>query len=336
MIPFALSIIVPTALGFLSEEKVPDEKAGVQWHIFERYPYLIALCAVMALCAICNALLGILFFHEKLAQMIFALSASLLLAILAFLWLPRMLACCNLYMFMAHVLYINLSGALDYWYTADADCVPGGPNFDYTYYITYTTIVGAVSGLVGISVFQHYLSAWSFRPLFWIGTILGVIGATFDLFIIHRLNLKVGIPDEWFYVSGNAVLRPILGAAAHMPAIVLTSKLVPKGLESTTYALLAGFQNFGSVVSSQVGVFVTKAVGIKTTDGECNFDNFATLVLVAHCLLPLLAIPLTFVLIPDKRMTDVILDADKYDLDPTAPTADVHSDSAEESKTKNN
>ena len=173
----------------------------------------------------------------------------------------------------------------------------------YSYYITYTTIVGAVSGLVGIMAFQQFLGDWSFRPLFWIGTILGVIGATFDLLIIYRANLALGIPDKWFYVSGNAVLRPILGAAAHMPAIVLTSKLVPRGLESTTYALLAGFQNFGSVVSSQVGVYLTKAVGIKTGDGDCNFDNLPTTIIFAHCLLPLLAIPFTFLLIPDKKMT---------------------------------
>jgi len=57
-----------------------------------------------------------------------------------------------------------------------------------------------------------------------------------------------------------------------MPALVLTSKLVPKGLESTVYALLAGFQNFGGVVSSQIGIFATQAVGIKTT-APCNFTN---------------------------------------------------------------
>jgi hypothetical protein len=45
-----------------------------------------------------------------------------------------------------------------------------------------------------------------------------------------------------------------------MPALVLTSKLVPKGLESTVYALLAGFQNFGSVVSSQVGIYLCVCV----------------------------------------------------------------------------
>jgi len=69
-----------------------------------------------------------------------------------------------------------------------------------------------------------------------------------------------------------------------MPAVVLTSKLGPKGLgahftcctlakvhiltqkalpESTTYALLAGFQNFGGIVSSQLGIFATEFAGIK-------------------------------------------------------------------------
>ena len=41
---------------------------------------------------------------------------------------------------------------------------------------------------------------------------------------------------------------------------------------------------------------------------RCNFDNLSTLVAVTHCLLPLLAIPLTFVLIPNKLMTDKIVE----------------------------
>ncbi len=45
-----------------------------------------------------------------------------------------------------------------------------------------------------------------------------------------------------FYMFGDAVIGPAIGMFAAMPALVLTSKLVPKGLEATTYALLAGFQ----------------------------------------------------------------------------------------------
>ena len=32
-----------------------------------------------------------------------------------------------------------------------------------------------------------------------------------------------------------------------MPAVILTSKLCPIGIEATMFALLAGFQNFGQV-----------------------------------------------------------------------------------------
>jgi hypothetical protein len=63
---------------------------------------------------------------------------------------------------------------------------------------------------------------------------------------------------QTFYMFGDAVIGPAVMMFAFMPAVVLTSKLVPKGLESTTYALLAGFQNFGGVVSSQIGIFATQ------------------------------------------------------------------------------
>jgi hypothetical protein len=63
---------------------------------------------------------------------------------------------------------------------------------------------------------------------------------------------------QTFYMFGDAVIGPAVMMFAFMPAVVLTSKLVPKGLESTTYALLAGFQNFGGVVSSQIGIYATQ------------------------------------------------------------------------------
>ena len=72
-----------------------------------------------------------------------------------------------------------------------------------------------------------------------------VVASAFDLLIINRYNIAWGIPDKWFYMFGDAVIGPAVMMFAFMPAVVLTSKLVPKGLESTTYALLAGFQNFG-------------------------------------------------------------------------------------------
>mmetsp|Transcript_80293 Transcript_80293/g.215210 ORF Transcript_80293/g.215210 Transcript_80293/m.215210 type:complete len:128 (+) Transcript_80293:1336-1719(+) len=120
---------------------------------------------------------------------------------------------------------------------------------------------------------------------------------------------------------GDAVIGPAIGSIAFMPAVVLTSKLVHRGLESTTFALLAGFSNFGGTVSSQIGIFVTKASGVSTT-APCNFENLSTLVLVCHCILPLFAVPLVFLLIPNKLMTEPLEDEEP----PSTPTSDVAAD----------
>eukprot|EP00493_Phyllostaurus_siculus_P027933 UN28281 len=47
-----------------------------------------------------------------------------------------------------------------------------------------------------------------------------------------------------------------------MPAVILTAKLCPKNLEATTYAMLAGFQNFGRQVATAVGtnIFIFRIV----------------------------------------------------------------------------
>ena len=93
--------------------------------------------------------------------------------------------------------------AQDFWFTADEKCVPGGPAFDYTYYNTYTAVVGSFTvhlelcngifcicdgifctrskrsigwsqGWVGILIFQTFMSGWTFRNLFWVTTIMQV------------------------------------------------------------------------------------------------------------------------------------------------------------------
>lgn len=53
--------------------------------------------------------------------------------------------------------------------------------------------------------------------------------------------------------------------------------------------------------------FRTQFAGVKT-EAPCNFDNLGWLVGISHCLLPLLAIPLTFILIPNKLMTEMIIE----------------------------
>lgn len=64
-----------------------------------------------------------------------------------------------------------------------------------------------------------------------------------------------------------------------------------------------GFQNFGGAISRSVGLFFIEAFHIQTTV-PCNFTNLPYMVMLSHMLLPLLCIPLTFVFLPNVRMTD--------------------------------
>ena len=58
------------------------------------------------------------------------------------------------------------------------------------------------------------------------------------------------------YYIGNTIIKEVVVMLDFMPAVVLTSKLCPRGIESTVYAVLAGFQNFGQTVSRNVGAFM--------------------------------------------------------------------------------
>jgi hypothetical protein len=56
-------------------------------------------------------------------------------------------------------------------------CFADGPHFDMTYYITYSSIVGSIFGLIGIGIFQSTMREWYFRPLFWVTTVLKCLAA---------------------------------------------------------------------------------------------------------------------------------------------------------------
>lgn len=199
----------------------------LKWQLVDseasRYPIYLAL--ILALAALFNALMGLIFFEEKLLQMCVGLSVGLVLVLLANLWLPPTQRSCNLYMFASSLLYINIQGALDYWYTSDGNCVPDGPHFNYTFYVTIAHATASVASLVGVFVFQGAMYDWTFRSLFFITTVVQLLAGTVDILIIQRFNLMVGIPDEWAYLAGNAVIRP--WSVPVWPACVCVGLVLP-------------------------------------------------------------------------------------------------------------
>lgn len=248
-------------------------------------------------------------FGSRNAQSLYALVASTGLCALSFICLSRQLAKANLYMFLTQALYFSTSGASDYWMTADHECVPGGPHFSYTYYSTFTSVVGSIFSIIGVALFQRTLSGWDFRPVFWVTTMIRIAASLADIVMVKRWNVTaLGISDQAFYLLGDAIVYQVVYTLDFMPGVVLTSKLCPKHVEATIYAILAGYQNFGQQVARTGGVFLMEALDVvpeRLEDGGtggCKFDGMPLLLLLSHTLLPLLTVPMTFVLIPDSNM----------------------------------
>lgn len=220
--------------------------------------------------------------------------------------LPPKIARCNLYMFLASASHVSLAGALDYFYTAPKACLEDGPHFSMTFFVTWSQIAASAASLVAVGIFQGCLQEWRLRPLFWASTVVRCAAAGVDLLIVNRLNVRAGIPDKVAYMLGNNVAAAVAGQLDLMPAVVLTSKLCPPGMEATVYAILAGFQNFGGSVSAAVGSALTTEFGVEAdlATNECTFNGLSALIMLCHILLPLLVVPLTFILIPNAGLKD--------------------------------
>ena len=197
---------------------------------------------------------------------------------------------CGFFVFVCEASNLNLIGATDYFYTSEC-----GTNFSYTFYASCTALVASVFGLVGVYLFTK-MDDWSPQNTFAVLTSAKVVVSTAEVIQTLRLNRAWGISDHAFFLVGEAALQPVVSMMFFLPIVVLTSRLVVKGEEAITYALLAGLANFGNLFAAAIGSYVTKAYNIT----ECNFDALPVALVVSHMVLPMVVIPLAHLVLPVK------------------------------------
>ena len=190
--------------------------------------------------------------------------------------------------------------------------MPEGPHFTWTFYQTFSGVVQTLFGLIGTVVFQHLVTQWSLRRVFWISIAWRVAASVVDLCLVKRWNLLLGVNDHIWYMLGVNVVSVLAEQIEFMAGVILMSKLCPKSVETTVYAILAGFSNFGNMIASSFGIFLIHMSGIVTTEsaekGRCDFESLPSLILFGHFFLPLLGIPLSFALIPNVMATDSFIE----------------------------
>lgn len=205
----------------------------------------------------------------------------------------------NLFMFLVEAFYINISGAQDFWYTADDTCVADGPHFNLSLYTTTVTIISAIAGVVAAGMYTKTLLKCNVRTAIQIAIVFQATTAFTDIIIAKRWNRsKLGISDETFFLLGDAVVTPVATMLKLIPMAILTSKIVERGKETMTYSLLAGFQNMGAVLSKIIGIALIQSFEIKTIAPNCFFDYYPALILFAHMIMPMLSFVLAYVMLP--------------------------------------
>lgn len=313
--------IIPTFLGWLPEirvnhacgltKEVVEEEGGDEVLLEEetiitnKKSNTLTYCLVFGI-GIISIVISIVFVFSLLAVTIISSVALIMGLCASYKVFGKLITNAIFYRCLTYITYWGLSGAMGYFYTVNSDCLKGGPNFSYEYYITWTGVIGAIMSFFGAFIYQKIFGQMKIRSALLITTILSILFSCFDLIIVKRWNLVLGIPDKWAYMLGDAICYNLIDMLNYIPLMTLISKICPKNLETTTYAFVSGMSNLARILSFIIGAYATSWFNIQTVI-PCNFDNLWLLVLVGHIGISLvILVPAIFLLIPNVLPTEKI------------------------------
>ena len=254
-------------------------------------------------------------FVSRLSGLVVVTLLLLVVTVMSYRLLPRTIASIVAYTIVTKMSTPSLRSALQYFYTANEQCLHDAPHFSYTFYITITGIVGEVFMLVAIVIYQSTMSTWSYRSVLLSTLLLDGAGTLVDFVLVKRWNLALGINDHAFFLLGSSMLESVTSMLHLLPYSQIVSKVCPAGTETSTFAFVAGVSSFSSTFSSLAGAAVMDLAGLVTTvkqtgdtPSSCNFDALPTLILVMSIALPTaVGIPAIFAFIPERLQSEALL-----------------------------
>merc|ERR1712060_993615 len=126
--------------------------------------------------------------------------------------------------------------------------------------------VGGLFDIMNTTRFNQTLLGWSG---------LADVGVTIpeNLFDSSEGYRTVRGDDLATFLFGTAFLEQLIDQLDGLPATLLLSKLCPKGIETTMFAILAGFSNIGLSLSGQMGGLATGLFGFNFQKGTSEIPS---------------------------------------------------------------
>ncbi|KAG5467094.1 hypothetical protein LSCM1_01275 [Leishmania martiniquensis] len=272
--------------------------------VIQRNWRMAFFCLILTLGVIANALVNILGTRWDILYACFAVIA--VVCVSSFFTLPLAIAKAVVFMYFNAILYLNLPGVLNTFYVAQPSCLPDGPHFSYTFYNAMNGIVGNIASIGGTVIFTHLFPNHSYRFVMSLSAILLPVASLFDLIILKRWNLAIGIPDHAMYIFGDAIIYEACDMLLNMPTMMLMCRIAPRGSESMVFALLASIYHLGTSTSSAIGYLLMDTIWPIVTQGTCDYSNAPWLVIAGHIVAPIFILPLAYLLLPAARISDHI------------------------------
>lgn len=150
-------------------------------------------------------------------------------------------------------------------------------------------VLGQVGLMCGSTVYSQYLKDMPLKKLLGAVQILLCFCMLFDIILVKRLNVELGIPDAVMVLGGSAFVDAI-NQFKILPFMVLLAQLCPAGKEGSLLAAFMSVQCLASIISGYLGVTLASALHISSND----FSGLPTGIFVQAmaALLPLLWVSL--------------------------------------------
>mmetsp|Transcript_39767 Transcript_39767/g.112843 ORF Transcript_39767/g.112843 Transcript_39767/m.112843 type:complete len:606 (-) Transcript_39767:97-1914(-) len=276
-VPFAAAVVLPTFAGWHGErqERPPGKRAccSLSSASARERPYFIVAAILFVFVAI-NSATAIANIGSDV-QFVLTIAISVLLSASALWKLPRQLALVMVYMIVSAALALDLTGATDYWYLNDPDtCVEYHgyrcPGFSNSFFYSVVGAVDCLCMLLGSVAFSTLMRHWTYVQALNVSQVLLMVVNLLDVIMFERWNRAMGIPD-WIFMLGKSAVQNTVSQMNFLPSTLLISKLCPQGIETTVFAMLAAYHNFGMAVSGYFSSYMfTWIPGLSEVNGHCG------------------------------------------------------------------
>lgn len=258
-IPFSSAIILPTLSGWLSEKRIEGTQLqnsciGFRKDMFtEHRNFFVTALALGASSLTCTA--TAMFVQDSTTKLVVTLVASFICCSIAWILLPRDIAKALLYFYGSSAINIYISGPVFYFYTDPPEVCADCPHFSATFFTTFIGLVDCTFSIFGVFIFNRFMRNWTFRSALVVTQIIAIIASLIDIVQFQRWISPHPISDEWLAL-GKAGFQNTSLMMNFLPGSILISRMCPKNIETLSFALLAGFSNFGSSCAAYFGAFV--------------------------------------------------------------------------------